>query len=95
MIGVLNKSNVSLTGFEEKGSLLTTTSIFRSDNADEISEQALLIQSWFRSLFFIIFHGFGHGMALLLLPPNHLHPIKETNYNQLDRLLCRFMRQNN
>ncbi|MCK9304898.1 MAG: ABC transporter permease [Bacteroidales bacterium] len=91
VIGVLNKSNVSLTGFEDKGVNVYNDNIY-------IPIQTMLLRYQNRALLNTklvseassssFFMGFGRrGMGLALSSESTSSTPTETNYNQLDRIV--------
>jgi putative ABC transport system permease protein len=88
VIGVLQKTNVSLTGFEEKGVNVYNDNIY-------IPVQTLLLRYQNRALIntklvseasSIQFFG-GHDMARVVVSGSDAGSSSETNYNQLDRIV--------
>jgi putative ABC transport system permease protein len=88
VIGVLQKTNVSLTGFEEKGVNVYNDNIY-------IPVQTLLLRYQNRALIntklvsqasSIQFFG-GHDMARVVVSGSDANSDSETNYNQLDRIV--------
>jgi putative ABC transport system permease protein len=88
VIGVLQKTNVSLTGFEEKGVNVYNDNIY-------IPIQTLLLRYQNRALIntklvsqasTIQFFG-GHDMARVVVSGSDAGSNSETNYNQLDRIV--------
>ncbi len=88
VIGVLQKTNVSLTGFEEKGVNVYNDNIY-------IPVQTLLLRYQNRALIntklvsqasSIQFFG-GHDMARVVVSGSDAGSNSETNYNQLDRIV--------
>ena len=88
VIGVLQKTNVSLTGFEEKGVNVYNDNIY-------IPIQTLLLRYQNRALIntkmvseasTIQFFG-GHDMARVVTGGSSAGSNTETNYNQLDRIV--------
>ena len=89
VIGVLQKTNVSLTGFEEKGVNVYNDNIY-------IPIQTMLMRYQNRALVNIktvsevtsmqMFGG-GGGMARILIGSSDANTNVETNYNQLDRIV--------
>ena len=88
VIGVLQKTNVSLTGFEEKGVNVYNDNIY-------IPIQTMLLRYQNRALIntkmvseasTIQFFG-GHDMARVVVSGSDAGSNAETNYNQLDRIV--------
>ncbi|MFA5848565.1 MAG: ABC transporter permease [Bacteroidales bacterium] len=88
VIGVLQKTNVTLTGFEEKGVNVYNDNIY-------IPIQTLLLRYQNRALLntkmvsevsTIDFFG-GHGMGRIVINTSDASSDSETNYNQLDRIV--------
>jgi putative ABC transport system permease protein len=89
VIGVLQKTNVSLTGFEEKGVNVYNDNIY-------IPIQTMLLRYQNRALLntktvsqatsMQIFGG-GGGMARVVISMSDASSNTETNYNQLDRIV--------
>jgi putative ABC transport system permease protein len=88
VIGVLQKTNVSLTGFEEKGVNVYNDNIY-------IPIQTMLLRYQNRALIntkmvseasTISFFG-GHDMARVVISGSDAGSNSETNYNQLDRIV--------
>ncbi|MBK7712114.1 MAG: ABC transporter permease [Bacteroidales bacterium] len=88
VIGVLQKTNVSLTGFEEKGVNVYNDNIY-------IPIQTMLLRYQNRALIntkmvtaasSIQFFG-GHDMARVVVSGSDAGTNNETNYNQLDRIV--------
>jgi len=88
VIGVLQKTNVNLTGFEEKGVNVYNDNIY-------IPVQTLLLRYQNRALIntkmvsqasSIQFFG-GHDMARVVVSGSDAGTNNETNYNQLDRIV--------
>ena len=88
VIGVLQKTNVSLTGFEEKGVNVYNDNIY-------IPIQTMLLRYQNRALIntkmvseasTIQFFG-GHDMARVVVSGSDAGSNTETNYNQLDRIV--------
>jgi putative ABC transport system permease protein len=88
VIGVLQKTNVSLTGFEEKGVNVYNDNIY-------IPIQTMLLRYQNRALIntkmvsqasTIQFFG-GHDMARVVVSGSDAGTNNETNYNQLDRIV--------
>ncbi len=90
VIGVLQKTNVSLTGFEEKGVNVYNDNIY-------IPIQTMLLRYQNRALLntklvseatSMQFFGGGHGgMARVVVSSSDASSDTETNYNQLDRIV--------
>jgi putative ABC transport system permease protein len=91
VIGVLQKTNVSLTGFEEKGVNVYNDNIY-------IPIQTMLLRYQNRALLntklvseatSMQFFGGGHGggMARVVVSNSDASSETETNYNQLDRIV--------
>ena len=89
VIGVLQKTNVSLTGFEEKGVNVYNDNIY-------IPIQTMLMRYQNRALVntktvseatTMQFFGGGGGMAKIVLSSSDASSDAETNYNQLDRIV--------
>lgn len=93
VIGVLQKTNVSLTGFEEKGVNVYNDNIY-------IPIQTMLLRYQNRALlntklvseatsvqFFGGGGGMGGGMARVVVSSSDASTDVETNYNQLDRIV--------
>jgi putative ABC transport system permease protein len=90
VIGVLQKTNVSLTGFEEKGVNVYNDNIY-------IPIQTMLLRYQNRALLntklvseatSMQFFGGGHGgMARVVVSSSDASTDTETNYNQLDRIV--------
>jgi putative ABC transport system permease protein len=88
VIGVLQKTNVNLTGFEEKGVNVYNDNIY-------IPIQTMLLRYQNRALITtklasqassISFFG-GHDMARVVVSSSDASSGTETNYNQLDRIV--------
>ncbi len=88
VIGVLQKTNVNLTGFEEKGVNVYNDNIY-------IPVQTMLLRYQNRALITtklvseassISFFG-GHEMARVVVSGSDAGSNSETNYNQLDRIV--------
>lgn len=90
VIGVLNKTNVSLTGFEEKGVNVYNDNIYipiqtmlmRYQNRALLNTK--LVSEASSSSFFV---GFGHAVVYASASESSSNKSKETNYNQLDRIV--------
>jgi putative ABC transport system permease protein len=89
VIGVLQKTNVSLTGFEEKGVNVYNDNIY-------IPIQTMLLRYQNRALLntklvseasSMQFFGGGPGMARVVVSSSDASSDSETNYNQLDRIV--------
>ncbi|MCX6329283.1 MAG: ABC transporter permease [Bacteroidia bacterium] len=92
VIGVLQKTTVSLTGFEEKGVNVYNDNIY-------IPIQTMLLRYQNRALVntklvseatsnvFIMGGGGGGGMARIIVSSSDASTQSETNYNQLDRIV--------
>ncbi len=89
VIGVLQKTNVSLTGFEEKGVNVYNDNIY-------IPIQTLLLRYQNRALLntklvseasSVQIFGRGPGMARVVTSSSDASSDVETNYNQLDRIV--------
>jgi putative ABC transport system permease protein len=91
VIGVLQKTNVSLTGFEEKGVNVYNDNIY-------IPVQTLLMRYQNRALVntktvseassnMFFFGGGGGGMARIVASSSDAASSSENNYNQLDRIV--------
>jgi putative ABC transport system permease protein len=89
VIGVLQKTNVSLTGFEEKGVNVYNDNIY-------IPIQTMLLRYQNRALLntklvseasSMQFFGGGPGMARVVVSSSDASSDAETNYNQLDRIV--------
>jgi len=91
VIGVLQKTNVSLTGFEEKGVNVYNDNIY-------IPVQTMLLRYQNRALVntklvsqasskLMNFGGGGPGMARVIVSSSGSDSNVETNYNQLDRIV--------
>jgi putative ABC transport system permease protein len=89
VIGVLQKTNVSLTGFEEKGVNVYNDNIY-------IPIQTMLMRYQNRALVntktvseatTMQFFGGGGGMARIVVSSSDASSDAETNYNQLDRIV--------
>ncbi len=90
VIGVLQKTNVSLTGFEEKGVNVYNDNIY-------IPIQTMLLRYQNRALLntklaseatsLQFFSGGGGGMARVVVSSADASSDAETNYNQLDRIV--------
>ncbi len=89
VIGVLQKTNVSLTGFEEKGVNVYNDNIY-------IPIQTMLLRYQNRALLntklvseasSMQFFGGGGGMARIVTSSSDASTDVETNYNQLDRIV--------
>jgi putative ABC transport system permease protein len=91
VIGVLQKTNVSLTGFEEKGVNVYNDNIY-------IPIQTMLLRYQNRALVntklaseassnVFVMGGFGGGMGRVLSGGSDAGTDLETNYNQLDRIV--------
>jgi putative ABC transport system permease protein len=89
VIGVLQKTTVTLTGFEEKGVNVYNDNIY-------IPIQTMLLRYQNRALVntkmvseatsFSVFGG-DHGMARVVVSSSDANSNVETNYNQLDRIV--------
>ena len=89
VIGVLQKTNVSLTGFEEKGVNVYNDNIY-------IPIQTMLMRYQNRALVntktvsevtSMQMFGGGGGMARIMISSSDASTNAETNYNQLDRIV--------
>lgn len=92
VIGVLQKTNVSLTGFEEKGVNVYNDNIY-------IPIQTMLMRFQNRALvntklasevstsIQMFGGGMGMGMARVIVSSSDANTQQETNYNQLDRIV--------
>jgi putative ABC transport system permease protein len=89
VIGVLQKTNVSLTGFEEKGVNVYNDNIY-------IPIQTMLMRYQNRALVntktvsevtSMQMFGGGGGMARIMISSSDASSSAETNYNQLDRIV--------
>ena len=91
VIGVLQKTNVSLTGFEEKGVNVYNDNIY-------IPIQTMLLRYQNRALIntktvseasssVMLFGGGGGGMSRVIVSSSDASSNVETNYNQLDRIV--------
>ncbi len=90
VIGVLQKTNVSLTGFEEKGVNVYNDNIY-------IPIQTMLLRYQNRALLntklvseatsMQFFGGGGGGMSRVVVSGSDASSDTETNYNQLDRIV--------
>jgi len=91
VIGVLQKTTVSLTGFEEKGVNVYNDNIY-------IPIQTMLLRYQNRALVntklvseassnVMVFGGGGGGMARIIMSSSDASTDAETNYNQLDRIV--------
>ena len=91
VIGVLQKTTVSLTGFEEKGVNVYNDNIY-------IPIQTMLLRYQNRALVntklvseassnVMIFGGPGGGMGRIVVSSSDANTDAETNYNQLDRIV--------
>jgi putative ABC transport system permease protein len=89
VIGVLQKTNVSLTGFEEKGVNVYNDNIY-------IPIQTMLLRYQNRALLntklvseasSMQFFGGGPGMSRVVVSSSDASSDAETNYNQLDRIV--------
>jgi putative ABC transport system permease protein len=92
VIGVLQKTNVSLTGFEEKGVNVYNDNIYIPINTMLLRYQnrALLntkLASEASSMQFFGGGGRGGGMARVVVSSSDASTDVETNYNQLDRIV--------
>jgi putative ABC transport system permease protein len=88
VIGVLQKTNVSLTGFEEKGVNVYNDNIYIPIQTMLLRYQnrALLNTKMVSEASSIQFHG-GHDMARVVVSGSNAGSNVETNYNQLDRIV--------
>jgi putative ABC transport system permease protein len=88
VIGVLQKTNVSLTGFEEKGVNVYNDNIYIPIQTMLMRYQnrALLNTKMVSEASSIQFHG-GHDMARVVVGGSNAGSDIETNYNQLDRIV--------
>lgn len=91
VIGVLQKTTVSLTGFEEKGVNVYNDNIY-------IPIQTMLLRYQNRALVntklaseasesVMMFRGGGGGMGRIIVSSSDANTDVETNYNQLDRIV--------
>jgi putative ABC transport system permease protein len=89
VIGVLQKTNVNLTGFEEKGVNVYNDNIY-------IPIQTMLLRYQNRALLntklvseatSVQFFGGGGGMGRIVVSSSDASSNVETNYNQLDRIV--------
>jgi putative ABC transport system permease protein len=89
VIGVLQKTNVNLTGFEEKGVNVYNDNIY-------IPIQTMLLRYQNRALLntklvseasSMQFFGGGGGMGRIVVSSSDASSAAETNYNQLDRIV--------
>jgi putative ABC transport system permease protein len=92
VIGVLQKTNVSLTGFEEKGVNVYNDNIYIPIQTMLLRYQnrALLntkLASEATSLQFFGSGGGGGGMSRVVVSSSDASSDTETNYNQLDRIV--------
>ena len=92
VIGVLQKTNVSLTGFEEKGVNVYNDNIYIPIQTMLLRYQnrALLntkLVSEATSMLFFGGGGPGGGMARVVVSSSDASSDTETNYNQLDRIV--------
>jgi putative ABC transport system permease protein len=88
VIGVLQKTNVSLTGFEEKGVNVYNDNIYIPINTLLLRYQnrALLNTKLVSEATSVQFFG-GPGMARVVTSSSDASSDVETNYNQLDRIV--------
>ncbi len=88
VIGVLQKTNVSLTGFEEKGVNVYNDNIYIPIQTMLLRYQnrALINTKMVTSASSIQFFG-GHNMARVVVSGSDAGSDTETNYNQLDRIV--------
>jgi putative ABC transport system permease protein len=88
VIGVLQKTNVSLTGFEEKGVNVYNDNIYIPIQTMLLRYQnrALLNTKMVSEASTIQFFG-GHDMARVVVNSSNASSDAETNYNQLDRIV--------
>ena len=88
VIGVLQKTNVSLTGFEEKGVNVYNDNIYIPINTLLLRYQnrALLNTKLVSEATSVQFFG-GPGMARVVSSSSDASSDVETNYNQLDRIV--------
>jgi putative ABC transport system permease protein len=88
VIGVLQKTNVSLTGFEEKGVNVYNDNIYIPIQTMLLRYQnrALLNTKMVSEASSIQFFG-GHDMARVVVGGSNAGSNVETNYNQLDRIV--------
>ncbi len=89
VIGVLQKTNVSLTGFEEKGVNVYNDNIYIPINTMLLRYQnrALLNTKLASEATSMQFFGGGGGMARIVVSSADASSDVETNYNQLDRIV--------
>ena len=88
VIGVLQKTNVSLTGFEEKGVNVYNDNIYIPVHTMLLRYQnrALINTKMVTAASSIQFYG-GHDMARVVVSGSDAGSDTETNYNQLDRIV--------
>ena len=88
VIGVLQKTNVSLTGFEEKGVNVYNDNLYIPIHTMLLRYQnrALLNTKMVSEASSIQFFG-GHDMARVVVSGSNAGSNVETNYNQLDRIV--------
>ena len=88
VIGVLQKTNVSLTGFEEKGVNVYNDNIYIPVHTMLLRYQnrALINTKMVSEASSIQFFG-GHDMARVVVSGSNAGSNVETNYNQLDRIV--------
>jgi putative ABC transport system permease protein len=89
VIGVLQKTNVSLTGFEEKGVNVYNDNIYIPIQTMLLRYQnrALLNTKMVSEASSIQFFGGGHDVAVVVSSSSDASGNMETNYNQLDRIV--------
>jgi putative ABC transport system permease protein len=89
VIGVLQKTNVSLTGFEEKGVNVYNDNIYIPIHTMLLRYQnrALLNTKLASEASSMQFFGGGGGMARIVVSSADASSNVETNYNQLDRIV--------
>jgi putative ABC transport system permease protein len=91
VIGVLQKTNVSLTGFEEKGVNVYNDNIYIPIQTMLLRYQnrALLNTKMVSEATSMQFFGGGHGggMSRVVISNSDASSDTETNYNQLDRIV--------
>jgi putative ABC transport system permease protein len=90
VIGVLQKTNVSLTGFEEKGVNVYNDNIYIPIQTMLLRYQnrALLNTKMVSEASSVQFFGGGdHGMSRVVVNSSDASSNMETNYNQLDRIV--------
>ncbi len=89
VIGVLQKTNVSLTGFEEKGVNVYNDNIYIpiSTMLLRYQNRALLNTKMVTEASSMQFFGGGRGMSRVVVSSSDASSDVETNYNQLDRIV--------